>query len=64
MVLTEMFYTFLITATSGLIIAIITACYKSKCRKINICGIIIERDIVLEELIDLEEIKHKVENNI
>jgi hypothetical protein len=52
--LSEVFYTFLITSTIGLILAIARICYKSKCREVNLCCFKIVRDVEGEEKIDLE----------
>ena len=51
-VFSEVFYTFLITSTIGFLLAVIKACYKSKCTEIS-CGCIkIVRDTNNEEKID------------
>lgn len=50
--LSEVFYTFLITSTIGLILAIGRLCYKSKCRSVSFCCLKIERDVEGEEKID------------
>ena len=50
----EVFYTFLITSSIGLILAIGKLCYKSKCREVNICCVKIVRDVEGEEKIDIE----------
>lgn len=48
--LSEIFYTFLITTSSGLLLALLTLFYKSKCRTVNFCGLIkIERDVITEQ---------------
>ena len=52
MALSEIFYSMLVTTVSGLILAMIAACYKSKCRYIKCCGIEIDRDVEGEEKID------------
>jgi hypothetical protein len=51
-VLSEIFYTLLITSTIGLILAIAKICYKSKCKEVNVCCIKIIRDVEGEEKID------------
>ena len=53
--LSEMFWTTFITTMSGLILAIIAACYKSKCRYIKLGCIEIDRDVEGEEKIDAIE---------
>lgn len=47
--MTEIFYTFVITSSIGLIITITRMCYKSKCKEINIGCIKIIRDTETEE---------------
>lgn len=47
--MTEIFYTFVITSSIGLIITITRMCYKSKCKEINIGCIRIIRDTETEE---------------
>lgn len=46
------FFSFLITSVIGCILGLSRVIYKSKCKKCSICGIIIERDVDLEEKID------------
>ena len=53
--LSEIFWTTFITTMSGLILAIIAACYKSKCRYIKLGCIEIDRDVDGEEKIDAIE---------
>ena len=53
--LSEIFWTTFITTMSGLILAIIAACYKSKCRYIKLGCIEIDRDVEGEEKIDAIE---------
>ena len=50
--LSEVFYTFLITSVIGCIMGILRMIYKSKCKRCSWCGIVIERDIEAEEKID------------
>jgi hypothetical protein len=40
----------------GFLGAVLAVCYKSKCRKIACCGIVIDRDVEGEEKIDTLEI--------
>lgn len=47
--MTEIFYTFVISSSIGLIITITRMCYKSKCKEINIGCIKIIRDTETEE---------------
>jgi hypothetical protein len=55
--LSEIFYSNLVTICSGIILAVVAVCYKSKCRNITCCyGLIhIDRDVVAEEHIDEHE---------
>lgn len=55
--LSEIFYSNLVTICSGIILAVVAVCYKSKCRNINCCyGLIqIDRDVIAEEHIDEHE---------
>jgi len=57
--LSEIFYSMLVTTMSGLLLAMIGACYKSKCRYIRLGCIEIDRDVKGEEKIDTFEQEHK-----
>ena len=50
--MSEVFLTFVITTASGLFLAGLAMCYKSRCTHIRFCGVDIERNSVLEERID------------
>ena len=50
--MSEVFLTFVITTTSGIFLALLGVCYKSRCTRIQFCGVSIERDAVLEERFD------------
>jgi hypothetical protein len=52
MAFSEVFYTGLYSSLIGLIIAIMASCYKSKCSKIKMGCIVIERDVEGEEKLD------------
>lgn len=58
----EVFWSFFITTTVGLIIAIIKICAKSKCKKCRFCGCEIERDTEAEEKADEFEMLHRQQN--
>jgi hypothetical protein len=47
--LSEVFYTFLITSTIGLLIGIARICYKSKCKTVDMCCLKIVRDVDIEK---------------
>ena len=49
MVMSEIFWTFVITSSIGLIISLAKMSYKSKCKECNFCCIKIIRDTELEE---------------
>jgi hypothetical protein len=53
-ILSEVFYSFLISSSVGLLLVLIKTCYKSKCREVNVCCIKIIRDVEGEEKIDIE----------
>ena len=55
----EVFYTGLYSSLIGLVIAIMASCYKSKCSKIKIGCIVIERDVEGEEKLD----QHPIQSN-
>jgi len=47
--LSEVFYSLLLTSTIGFLIATIRMCYKSKCQTVEIGCIKINRNVELEE---------------
>ena len=49
----QIFWTFFITTMCGFILAITRQMYKSKCSRVSLCGINIERDVRAE--IELDE---------
>ena len=51
-ILSEVFYSFLISSCIGLLLVLIKTCYKSKCREVNFCCIKIIRDVEGEEKLD------------
>ena len=62
--LSEIFWTFFITTTSGFILALARFCYKSKCKTIKCCKFIeIDRDVQVEGEEDALEIKYKNEQS-
>ena len=46
------FWTFFITSIIGLTLKIVSACYKSKCKSVDLCGLKIIRDVEVEEKFD------------
>lgn len=49
----EVFYTGLYTACFALIMGMGAFCYRSKCKRLKICGIEVERDVEIELKEDL-----------
>ena len=50
--LSEVFWTFLISSVGGIILVGVRLCYKSKCREVDFCCLKIVRDVEGEEKID------------
>ena len=57
MVLSEVFWVGFYSSMIGFMIAIGAQCYKSKCKKVNIGCISVERDVEGEEQIDQNPIQ-------
>ena len=55
MSMSEVFWTGLYSSLIGFAIAIMASCYKSKCSKIDIGCIHIERDVEAEEELDRQQ---------
>ena len=64
MALSEIFWNSVLITSSGVMLAIIAACYKSKCKNIKCWGIEIERDTQAEEEIDEMEMQASQEQKI
>ncbi len=58
--LSESFYIFLTTTTAGLFLAFIKLVYDSKCKKIRLCGVEIERDTEAEANIEHDRLEHGI----
>jgi hypothetical protein len=50
--LSEVFWTFLISSVCGVILVGVRLCYKSKCKEVDFCCLKIVRDVEGEEQID------------
>ena len=50
--LSEVFWTFLISSVCGVILVGVRLCYKSKCKEVDFCCLKIVRDVEGEEKID------------
>ena len=48
----EVFFTGLYSSLIGFLIAIGAQCYKSKCKEVKICCIVVKRDVAGEEELD------------
>jgi hypothetical protein len=63
MTISEPLFIILITSISGIIMKLISMCYKSKCKSIDCFGIHIVRDIITEEEYDEKELKEFRKND-
>lgn len=62
---TQVFYITIASMGCGLVLACMKAMYKSKCSKINLCGMIIERDTKTEgDYDDSHPIEESKNNNV
>lgn len=60
----ELFWNSVLITGSGLLLAILAICYKSKCSNIKCCGCIeIQRNVDLEEKYDEIELESKNNND-
>jgi len=57
--MSEVFWTFFVSAMSGFCLKIASMLYKSKCKKCKFCGVECERDVEVEEDLDEFEMLHK-----
>ena len=53
----EVYWTLVLTSSSGFLLAVIRMCYKSKCKTIRCCGMEIDRDTEAEEREDEKEME-------
>jgi hypothetical protein len=58
----EIFWSSVVTTASGILLACLAACYKSKCSNINLCfGMInLKRDTSIEMVEDLKEMDNTI----
>ena len=59
----EIFWGSVIVTCSGLILKLVSMCFKSKCSEFSFCGISIKRNIELEEKEHEFDIIHNVKNS-
>jgi len=57
--LSEVFYTILLTTTAGLVIKLCSMAYKSKCKEVACCCIKIVRDVEAEQKEEEFRITHQ-----
>ena len=53
--MSEVFWTGLYSSLIGFVLAMGSQCYKSKCEKVSICCMTIQRNIQAEEDIDIQQ---------
>lgn len=61
--LSEVFWVAFITTVSGIIIKCATMAYKSKCKEIHCCCIVIIRDLEAEARAEALELQNNQQNN-
>ena len=61
--ITEPIIIVLITTISGILLKLISICYKSKCKTFHCCGIHVERDVIVEEEYDEQELNKTTKND-
>ena len=61
--LSESFYIFVVTSSVGVFLAFIKLIYDSKCKKIRLCGVEIERDTEAESRIEHDRLEHGINSN-
>lgn len=59
----EIFWGSVIVTCSGLILKLVSMCFKSKCSECSFCGIFIKRNIELEEKEHEFDIVHNVKTS-
>jgi hypothetical protein len=63
MIINETVAIILITSITGVIMKLISTCYKSKCKSVDCFGIHIIRDVIIEEEFDEQELKKLKKND-
>lgn len=63
MTISEPLFIILITSISGILMKLISMCYKSKCKSVDCFGIHILRDVVIEEDYDEKELNQLKKND-
>ena len=52
--MSDVIWSLLITSVSGIIFGLFTIIYKSKCKHIQCCGLVIDREVDEETKIDID----------
>lgn len=63
MIINESVCIILITSITGVIMKLISTCYKSKCKSVDCFGVHIIRDVIIEEEFDEQELKKLKKND-
>jgi hypothetical protein len=63
MPMSEVFYTGLYSSLIGLVLAMGSQCYRSKCKEVNFCCIKIIRDVEGEEQLDNTSRQNPIQSN-
>ena len=63
MIINETVAIILITSITGIIMKLISTCYKSKCKSVDCFGVHIIRDVIIEEEFDEQELKKLKKND-
>ncbi len=63
MIINETVAIILITSITGVIMKLISTCYKSKCKSVDCFGVHIIRDVIIEEEFDEQELKKLKKND-
>ena len=58
--MSEVFYTGLYSSLIGCVLALVSQCYRSKCKEVKFCCIRITRDVEAEEEIDRNPIQSPI----
>ena len=59
----EVFFTGLYSSLIGFILAIGAQCYRSKCSRVKVCCITINRDVAGEEELDQRQLPNPIQSN-
>jgi hypothetical protein len=60
--MSEVFWTGLYSSLIGVLLAMGSQCYKSKCKEVNFCCIKIIRDVEGEEELDIQQPRNPIQS--